>query len=66
MEVGRRSEKLKEDNRLKTVRETDPSGDPGKGWRSLQNAFEKFRKRMLLIFVCFLIITLAFCAANWV
>ena len=65
MEVGRRSEKLKEDNRLKTVRETDPSGDPGKGWRSLQNAFEKFRKRMLLIFVCFLIITLAFCGFHY-
>ncbi len=56
---------MKEKSRLGTVRDTDPSGVPGKGWRSLQKAFEKFRKRRLFVLVCFLIISLALCGFHY-
>ena len=56
---------MKEENRLRTVRETDPSGVPGKGWRSLRKAFEKFRKRRFVVLACFLIISLALCGFHY-
>ena len=56
---------MKEDNRLRTVRDTDPSGVPGKGWRSLRKAFEAFRKRRFFVLACFLIISLALCGFHY-
>ena len=65
MKAGRRSKKLKEDNRWRTARDTEPSGGPGKGWRCLRKTFEVFRKRRVLVFVCFLIVSLALCGFHY-
>ena len=56
---------MKEENRLRTARDTGPSGGPGKGWRSLRKAFEVFRKRRVLVLACFLIISLALCGFHY-
>ena len=55
---------MKEDKKTRAVREADLSGSPGKGWRSLQRAFQAFRKRWFLVLACFLIISLAFCGLH--
>ena len=56
---------MKEKNRLRTAGNTDSSGIPGKGWSSLQNAFEVFRKRRYLVLASFLIISLVLCGLHY-
>lgn len=56
---------MKENNRSKTVLNTGSSNVPGKGWRSLQRAFEEFRKRWFLILACFLVVFLALCGIHY-
>ena len=56
---------MREDNRLRTVRDADASGGPGKGWRSLQKAFEVFRKRGFFVLACFLILFAGFCGLHY-
>ena len=56
---------MKEKNRLRTAGNTDSSGIPGKGWSSLQNAFEVFRKRSYLVLASFLIISLVLCGLHY-
>ncbi len=56
---------MKEKNRLRTAGNTDSSGIPGKGWSSLQNAFEVFRKRSCLVLASFLIISLVLCGLHY-
>ena len=56
---------MKEETRLRTVQDTDPSGVPGKGWRSLRKAFEAFRKRRFFVLACFLILFLALCGFHY-
>jgi hypothetical protein len=56
---------LKEKDRLRTTGDTDSSGIPGKGWSSLRNAFEVFRKRRFLVIATFLIISLASCGFHY-
>ena len=50
---------------MRTVRDTAPSVGPGKGWQSLRKAFEKFWKRRLFVFACFLILSLALCGFHY-
>ncbi len=56
---------MTEKDRPRTVGNTDLSGSPGKGWRSLQKAFEAFWKRRLFVFAAFLIMSLAFCGFHY-
>ena len=56
---------MNEENRSRTVRDTDPSGVPGKGWRSLRKAFEAFRKRRFFVLACFLILSAALCGFHY-
>ena len=56
---------MKEEKRLRTGRDTGISGVPGKGWRSLRDAFVEFRKRRLLVFVCFLALFLSLCGFHY-
>ena len=57
---------MKEKNRFGTAGDTVLSGSPGKGWSSLQKAFEVFRKRGFLILASFLIVFLALCGFHYV
>ena len=52
---------MKEKDRSRATGDAGFSGTPGKGWNSLQSAFEVFRKRRFLVFASFLIISLALC-----
>ena len=56
---------MKEKDRLRTTGDTDSSGIPGKGWSSLRNAFEVFRKRRFFVIATFLIISLALCGFHY-
>jgi hypothetical protein len=56
---------MKDSNRSRTAGEGIYSGSPGRGWTSLQNSFEAFRRRRLLVFISFLIIVLALCGYNY-
>ena len=56
---------MNEKDRLRRAGDTDESGVPGKGWRSLQKAFEAFRKRRFPVFACFLITCLALCGFQY-
>ena len=56
---------MKEENKLRPVRGADASSVPGKGWRSLRNAFEQFRKRKFFVLACFLILSLALCGVHY-
>ena len=57
---------MKEKNGLRAARDADSSGIPGKGWSSLHNAFEVFRKRRFFVLAAFLIICLALCSFHYV
>ena len=56
---------MPEKSRSKTVRGRSSSGVPGKGWSSLQKAFEVFRKRKFLVLVSFLVISAALCGFHY-
>ena len=56
---------MKEENRLRSVRDPDSAGVPGRGWSSLQKAFEVFWKRRFFVLACFLIISLALCGFHY-
>ena len=57
---------MKEKNSLKTARDMESSGIPGKGWSSLQNALEAFWKRRSFVLVSFLIISLVLCGFHYI
>ena len=55
---------MKEENRLRPVRDTDTFRGPGKGWRSLRKAFEAFRKHRLFVLACFVIVSVVLCGLH--
>ncbi len=57
---------MKEEHRYRMAGDAASSGIPGKGWNSMRNALEVFRKRWLLVLAAFLVISLALCALNYV
>ena len=56
---------MKENNKLRTTGDMGSSGNLGKGWSSLRNAFEVFWRRRFLVFVFFMIITLLLCGFHY-
>ena len=56
---------MKENYKLKTAGDVVSSGNPGKGWSSLRNAFGVFWRRRFLVFVFFMIITLLLCGFQY-
>ena len=56
---------MKENNKLRTTGDMGSSGNLGKGWSSLRNAFGVFWRRRFLVFVFFLIITLVLCGFHY-
>jgi hypothetical protein len=57
---------MQENNRVRKAGNGSSSGLPGKGWSSLRNAFEVFRKRKYLVLVSFLVISSALCGFHYV
>ena len=56
---------MQEIKRPKIAGDRSSSGVPGRGWRSLRNAFEAFRKHWLLVLVSFLVISAALCGLHY-
>ena len=56
---------MKENYKLRTAGDVVSSGNPGKGWSSLRNAFGVFWRRRFLVFVFFMIITLLLCGFQY-
>ncbi len=57
---------MKEEHRYRMAGDAASSGIPGKGWNSMRNALEVFRKRWLFVLAAFLVISLALCAFHYV
>ena len=56
---------MREKNRPGTAGNAASAGISGKGWGSMRNAIEVFRKRKFLVLAFFLIIFLAMCGFNY-
>ena len=56
---------MREKNGSRTARGTASSGIPGRGWSSVRDALEVFRKRKFLVIASFLIIFLALCGFHY-
>ena len=56
---------MKENNKLRTTGDMVSSGNLGKGWNSLRNAFAVFWRWRFLVFVFFVIITLMLCGFHY-